>query len=128
MYAPPSENDTAAYIAAVCQDMGGIDPNADINLDASVLASLMRAIMNHELGAQYSAMIPDADIQKGISMIPQNILDELGTLIQANPAAGYGAIGLIIALAIVTFMTWKKYGNLTFSNILNTVKNGIRSL
>ena len=84
--------------------------------------------MNHELGAQYSAMIPDADIQKGISMIPQNILDELGTLIQANPAAGYGAIGLIIALAIVTFMTWKKYGNLTFSNILNTVKNGIRSL
>ena len=96
-YAPPSENDTAAYISSVCSDMGGIDANTDIGLNANVLASLMRAIINHELGNQYSAMISDADIQTGISMIPTSMLDTLGQFFEA----GAGNPGVLIATAVI---------------------------
>lgn len=78
IYAPSSENDTQAYITAVSQDMG-IDPDTVLPMDQPTFHSLVRAIMNHELGASYSAMISDADIDQGISMVKNSLL----TLIQA---------------------------------------------
>lgn len=49
-YAPPNENDTAAYIKDVSQRLG-VSPTAHLNLqDADTLASLMRGIVNHEQG------------------------------------------------------------------------------
>ena len=49
-YAPPEENDTEAYIAAVCRD-AGVLPYAWLQLtDPSVLAAMVVAIVKHENG------------------------------------------------------------------------------
>lgn len=47
-WAPPSENDTASYIADVAYQLG-IDPNATFDLP-SVLPALTAAIISHENG------------------------------------------------------------------------------
>src|SRR5689334_21426246 len=54
-YAPPSENNTPAYINAVAADTG-IGPNDPLDLSAETLHDLVRAIMNHENGDQYSGL------------------------------------------------------------------------
>jgi hypothetical protein len=82
IYAPPSENDTASYIAAVSADMN-VDPNEVLPMDTGTFANLVRAIMNHELGDSYSAMVTDADIQQGISMVSSPLL----SLLQASTIA-----------------------------------------
>jgi hypothetical protein len=82
IYAPPSENDTPAYIAAVSSDMG-IDPDTPLPMDEATFHQLIRAIMNHELGENYSAMISDADIDQGISMVKNSFL----SLVQATGIA-----------------------------------------
>lgn len=66
-YAPPSENDTAGYISSVAQQTG-LDPDEALGTDQDTLHSIMRAIMNKELGGVYSAMITDSDINQGIAM------------------------------------------------------------
>ncbi len=49
-YAPPSENDTAAYIKHVCAEMG-TTPYAEISLeDQKRLARMIQAIVEHEVG------------------------------------------------------------------------------
>jgi hypothetical protein len=49
-WAPPSENNTAAYIAAVARSMR-VDPDKPLVLtDRAALAPLMRAIIAHENG------------------------------------------------------------------------------
>lgn len=82
IYAPPSENDTASYIAAVSADMG-VDPNQVLPMDTGTFHNLLRAIMNHELGNSFSAMITDADIDQGISMVNASLL----SLLQATAIA-----------------------------------------
>jgi hypothetical protein len=66
-YAPPSENDTAAYIQAVSDDMG-IGPDNPLDTGQQTISSLARAIMNQELGDGFSAMVMDSDIAQGYSM------------------------------------------------------------
>lgn len=66
-YAPPSENDTATYIAAVASDTG-FAPTDVLTADPQTLHALIRAIANHENGDQGSALIADADIDQGIQM------------------------------------------------------------
>lgn len=73
IYAPPSENNTTAYIASVSADTG-FDPNAVLGMDQATLHALMRAVMNHELGDQYSAMVSDDDIDTGIGMMNSGLL------------------------------------------------------
>lgn len=55
-YAPPSENNTAAYAAAVARALG-VSPTARIDLnDPAIRAGLVSAIISHENGMQpYSA-------------------------------------------------------------------------
>jgi hypothetical protein len=49
-WAPPTENDTAAYIKSVAGTLG-VDANADLDLtDVSTLSSLVAAITEHENG------------------------------------------------------------------------------
>ena len=68
VYAPPSENDTASYIAAVASDTG-IGATDQLGTDQDTITSLMRAIINHENGDTASAQyIPDADILTGYQM------------------------------------------------------------
>lgn len=73
-YAPPSENDTLAYIAAVV-DYSGWPQNKILSVDGPTLRKLIRAIMNVELGTGYSAMITDADINEGIAKMDGSLIN-----------------------------------------------------
>lgn len=66
-YAPPSENDTVGYIASVSSDTG-LDPNTQLGTDNDTIHSMMRAIINKEIGVNYSPQISDTDIDTGIGM------------------------------------------------------------
>jgi Flp pilus assembly pilin Flp len=127
-YAPPSENNTDAYIASVAQFMG-IDPNQDLNLnnDSTVLPSLMRAIMNQELGATYSAMVTDADIETGIGMIPSNILGTIQNFFAADPVAAsavsFGTVAVVIV--VVVMVVTKTNFKTAFKTVLNAIRNAV---
>jgi hypothetical protein len=62
-WAPPGENDTASYIAAV-SDALGVEPNTVIDIAAS-LPALVPAIIQHENGIQ---PYDDSTIARGIAM------------------------------------------------------------
>jgi hypothetical protein len=65
VYAPTSENDTGAYIAAVCR-MTGIGPDDRLQLDdPAQLASFCRAIAVYESGCW---MFSDDDLVEGVRM------------------------------------------------------------
>lgn len=62
-WAPSNENDTAAYIKAVCEDCS-FGPDDWLRLsDQSVLAALTRAIIHHENG---SMPYDDAEIRASV--------------------------------------------------------------
>lgn len=62
-WAPPKENNTAAYVSRVAKDLG-VEPKATIDLrDPTVLSAFTRAIISHENGGNpYS----DEQIQAGV--------------------------------------------------------------
>jgi len=62
-YAPPSENDTQAYIDAVCEETG-FYPHQNIDLHQDFyLLPLVKAIIRHENGAQ---PYTDSQLAKGL--------------------------------------------------------------
>lgn len=63
-WAPASENNTAAYIAAVTGALG-IGADVTVSGHESTQTALLRAIFRHENGAQ-AAVISDADILAGV--------------------------------------------------------------
>lgn len=81
-YAPPTENNTAAYIAAVSSD-SGIGPDDELTADPTTLHDLAHAIIGHELGDPWAGYISDDDIDQGIAMRGNG----LSTLVQAAAAA-----------------------------------------
>lgn len=64
-WAPPNENNTAAYVAAVAKVVG-VSPDALIALDKVTLISLCRAIIAHENGTQSG--VTDDDINSGVAL------------------------------------------------------------
>lgn len=105
VYAPPSENDTAAYISAVASDtgFGATDP---LTADQPTLHALIRAIANHENGDAGSALISDADIDTGVQMAgdPTTVFNAAVIAATANPVwtlvgVGAGAILLWMLLS-----------------------------
>lgn len=109
-YAPPSENDTQAYINAVASSMG-LNQDEVIPYDMDHLSELMRAIIDHEQGDQ-AYLITDDDIQQGIQIMPQSFLDKLKDFFVNNPvvsvAAGYGAIVVIVVIVILVIAVFAK--------------------
>lgn len=81
-YAPPAENNTPAYIAAVSAD-SGIGPMDQLAADPQTLHDLARSIIDHELGDPWAGYIQDDDIDQGIAMRGNG----LSTLVQAAAAA-----------------------------------------
>jgi hypothetical protein len=103
VYAPPVENNTGAYIAAVAGDTG-LDPNAPIPTTTDMLASLMRAIINHEEGDGPSqTFVSDQDIAAGIQAMPGPLLSSFvsgPTIIDNNPESfGFVLVALILGAA-----------------------------
>lgn len=63
-WAPPSENNTAAYVAAVAAEVGqGPDNAIDLRARPDLLAALVAAIVRHENGVQPYAL---ADIRQAV--------------------------------------------------------------
>ncbi len=108
-YAPPSENDTAKYIAAVSAQ-SGIGPDDQLTFPDD-WPDLMRAIVTHENGSDGS-YISDADIAQGISMMGSGA----GVLVQSaidavsnnTDNAGMIAIGLAVGLILLVFSKTKR--------------------
>jgi hypothetical protein len=105
-YAPPAENDTAAYISSVAGDTG-LDPDAEIPQTQAALASLMRAIINHELGDSWSSnYVPDSDIAAGIAAMPSPLLSAFvngPSIVDQNQGAfGIVLLGVILGAAYLT--------------------------
>lgn len=63
-YAPSIENDTTAYVRAVCK-AGGFLPDEQLDLDdAEVMKPLVQAIVKHETGSTY----PDSVFDNGLRL------------------------------------------------------------
>lgn len=118
-YAPPSENDTASYITDVSADMG-VNPTDELTYNATTLASLVRAVMNHEEGNEYSSMIPDTDIQTALSELPNPLIAQVGSFITANPelqqSAGIGVIAFVV-VAFILLVRYRKQLVNVFRNV-----------
>jgi hypothetical protein len=105
IYAPPSENDTAGYISSVAADTG-LDPNMPLALDEGTLQSLIRAIMNRELGPSYSAMVSDEDIDQGISMMNNPLptfVQAAGIAVDQAIAKGDNHSGILIGVGLSVY-------------------------
>ena len=66
-FAPPSENDTGAYVQAMA-NYTGFGANQALQINNPTLAKLIRGIVIVENGAQPAQLITDADIQEGLRM------------------------------------------------------------
>lgn len=62
-FAPPTENNTAAYIAAVCTECN-VEPDQAVDFN-QIMPQLVKAIIRHENGQQ---PYTDADISYAISL------------------------------------------------------------
>lgn len=103
-YAPPSENDTNAYIEAVSSS-SGIPKDQVVTADAATLAKIMRGIIDHENGSDYGKLITIDDINAGIGMIPKSIMDRVKDFFMSVPAMATGAgFGWLIPVVIVAFI------------------------
>lgn len=67
-YAPPSENDTKAYIESVARTLGVTPTQKLTQVNSKFLLNLVRAILKVELGKDHS-LITDSDIVKSITML-----------------------------------------------------------
>lgn len=63
-WAPPSENDTASYVAAVAAQMQ-VDPIAPATLNPATLGDFVAAIVQHENGQQ---PYPPSSFQRAVQM------------------------------------------------------------
>lgn len=62
-FAPPTENNTTAYVADVCARCG-VDKDIVVDLDA-IMAPLAKAIMHHENGGDFYT---DEQVDTGIAL------------------------------------------------------------
>lgn len=108
-YAPPSENDTQAYINKV-SDYTGWNANDEIVFNSANLANLMQAQIKVEQGPQYANLISDSDILAGIQLMPQSITSRVKSFFVDNPAlaTAYGLGFLAVVYVLITIVFKKK--------------------
>ncbi len=102
-YAPPVENKTDKYIAAVSDDTG-LDPDTPLVMDHNTLHGLMRAIISHENGDPDGYLITEEDIDKGISMMNSTLLQlfqAAGIAIEDTADQAGGSTFWYLAIAVV---------------------------
>ncbi len=103
-YAPaddPTATNNPTQYAAYVSSQTGIPVNADIQLSGSNIVSIMRAMMNEELGASYSALIPDSDIQQAVTMLNKQEL-------QVVEVAATGGSAVIVIILIIILIAKRK--------------------
>jgi hypothetical protein len=68
-YAPPSENDTTAYINSVSKQTG-IGPDEKIKTTPEALAAILRAKIRVENGPKAETLIDKTDIDEALKLLP----------------------------------------------------------
>lgn len=107
-YAPPSENNTAAYIAAVAASTG-INPDANIDLTGDNVVKLLQAIFEHENGRAYASQLSTDDIKAGIALMSNSWLHKIKSFFADNPdAAASGGVAIVILAAGIAYVFLKK--------------------
>jgi hypothetical protein len=94
-YAPPFQNNTAAYINYVSSQTG-LNPDAPVIFTSDTLTAILRAVFEVENGPTSAALITNADIYNSIRLLPQTILDELQQFVTEN-RTGLGMFFLFAA-------------------------------
>jgi hypothetical protein len=73
VYAPPSENNTAAYISAISNSLNIGADTPITNWSKDFLSKFMRAIIMHENG-EPGSLVTDQEIIQGIGIMSPNLL------------------------------------------------------
>lgn len=96
-FAPPSENDTEAYLDYMIG--ATLFPRwQPLTADAATLGKLMRGIMDAELGRDYSLKLSDADINQGIAMMSSSGIST------ETAAIGFGG-SVLLFFGVLYFIT-----------------------
>ena len=98
-YAPPSENDTKAYIDSVARTLGVTPTQRLTQINSKFLLNLVRAILKVELGKDH-ALITDSDIVKSITMLGDVSTANLKVVIDKFALAKLYAIPALLTLAL----------------------------
>lgn len=96
-YAPPSENDTGAYIARMSA-LTGFAPDQPFVMSLDTIKAIVKAQMKIELGDNYAAMVPDADIDQGMALMSSTILADFTQVQQAVQQAGGGTVLVVLGV------------------------------
>jgi len=96
-YAPPGENNTAAYIATV-STLTGLAPDQIIPVSRYWIEKIIRAKMSVELGGNYAAKINSGDIGAGFDRLSPQVKE----WIQQPGTAENSALGTVLLLAGLT--------------------------
>jgi hypothetical protein len=102
VYAPPSENDTTAYINAVASYTGW-HPDQVITPNAANIEKLIRAKMKVELGAQAAGKVANSDISEGFDRLSDKVKDWLNLA----PNGSEGDSGLLLG-GLVLLIIFRK--------------------
>lgn len=101
-YAPPGENNTAAYIAAVAARTG-MDPDAIIQVNEPTIRKIIQAKIAVEIGPGYAARISSSDITEGFNRLS----DQVKAWLNYKGRPGLGVLPLVLAVAAVTILLKK---------------------
>jgi len=96
-YAPPNENDTAAYIATV-SSLTGLAPDAIIPVSTYWITKIIVAKMNVELGYNYAGKISGSDISEAFSLLSDKVKSWLSYSPGASSGNGLVIVGAILAV------------------------------
>jgi hypothetical protein len=99
-YAPPSENDTAAYVAKMAAATG-FAPDQVLPKSVDTIKKIITAQMDIELGPQFAAMVPPADIDQGLQLMNSQILSDFDEL-SSSPGGLFG-LAVVAVAAVVLF-------------------------
>jgi hypothetical protein len=102
-YAPPSENDTEAYINSLAA-YTGIGADTIITANRETVDKLIHGQLNIELGANYAAKIAPNDFTEAFARVGNQVAQWLGT--PAGLATG-GSL-LLVVLAFTAYFVFRK--------------------
>ncbi len=106
-YAPPSENDTAGYIAYISSQTG-IPSTAPIPLDRDSINSIMKAQFQKELGDTYAAYVTQDDIDSAWNLLDSKLSSFFSAakiMATSYPITIFGASALLLIGAGLVTMT-----------------------
>lgn len=101
-YAPPGENNTAAYIQAVAAKTG-LNPDQVIEVNEPTIRKIILAKIAVEIGPQYAAMISSGDVTEAFNRLS----NQVKTWLNYTSRPGTGIFPLILAIAAITLLLKK---------------------